>query len=181
MGQSASLPHLALSVRQPWAWAILHAGKMIENRSLGAIKSGGMTTGTIALHAASQMSEEEYRWGVWRLQKHGVTDTPRPEALVRRAIIGTVDVIDIITESDSAWFGGQAGLVLANPVAIDPISAPGALGYFRWSPQGDVAAAKPWMLRYDHNQGDNQTGSLFPDLEQSFKDTPQRPGRKPKS
>lgn len=27
------LPELALSVRQPWAWAIIHAGKDIENRS----------------------------------------------------------------------------------------------------------------------------------------------------
>lgn len=31
-GQS-DLPPLALSIRQPWAWAILCAGKDIENRS----------------------------------------------------------------------------------------------------------------------------------------------------
>ncbi len=26
-------PMLALSIRQPWAWAIIHAGKDVENRS----------------------------------------------------------------------------------------------------------------------------------------------------
>lgn len=173
----ADLPRLALSVRQPWAWAILHGGKVIENRTMGAIRAGGMTTGTICLHAASGMKEEEYRWGVWRLQKHGQTTTPRPDALVRRAIIGVVDVVEIITESDSEWFGGKAGLVLENPRAIDPIPAPGALGYFEWAAGGALEKPLPWMLRYDRPSGDAQTGSLFPDLEQSFREVPQRPGR----
>ncbi len=26
-------PMLALSIRQPWAWAVIHAGKDVENRS----------------------------------------------------------------------------------------------------------------------------------------------------
>lgn len=30
------LPRKALSVRQPWAWAIIFGGKPIENRSAGA-------------------------------------------------------------------------------------------------------------------------------------------------
>jgi hypothetical protein len=32
------LPRLAISVRQPWAWAIIHGGKPLENRTAGAIK-----------------------------------------------------------------------------------------------------------------------------------------------
>ena len=175
------LPRLALSVRQPWAWAILHGGKAIENRSLDAIRAGNMQPGRICLHAASGMKEEEYRWGVWRLQKHGVTTTPRPDALPRRAIIGVVDVVEIITQSDSEWFGGEAGLLLDNPRAIDPIPASGALGYFEWAEAGALAPPLPWMLRYDRPGGDAQTGSLFPDLEQSFKDVPDRPGRRRKT
>lgn len=46
-----SLPDIAVSVRQPWAWAIIHAGKDIENRSLAAVKHG-MKPGRIAIHAA---------------------------------------------------------------------------------------------------------------------------------
>lgn len=96
----SELPLLALSVRQPWAWAIIHGGKVIENRSLGSIKAGRMTTGRICLHAASGMKEEEYRYAHWRLAQHGVT-CPRPDMLVRGGIIGTVDVTGIITSSDS--------------------------------------------------------------------------------
>ena len=174
---TSDLPPLALSVRQPWAWAILHGGKVIENRSLGAIRAGGMDCRTIALHAAAGLKEEEYRWGVWRLQRHGVR-CPRPDDLPRRAIIGHVRVVEIITESDSEWFGGEAGLVLEDPVPCDPIPAAGALGYFEWQPGGDLAPALPWMRSYDRPGGDAQTGELFPDLDQSFRNAPTRPGRK---
>ncbi len=171
-----ALPRLALSVRQPWAWAILHGGKVIENRSLAAIRSGGMRPGRICLHAAKGMKRDEYDWAVWRLQRHG-TVAPRPDALVRGAIIGTVEVTGIITESDSEWFGGTAGLTLADPVAIDPIPAEGALGYFEWQPGGAVAAPAPWMTRWDAPGGD--TPSLFPDDAPSFRKPPAKPfGRK---
>jgi hypothetical protein len=39
----------ALTVRQLWAWAIIHAGKDIENRSW----TNKHATGTIAVHAGS--------------------------------------------------------------------------------------------------------------------------------
>ncbi|MEL7212514.1 MAG: hypothetical protein AAGK92_07620 [Pseudomonadota bacterium] len=171
---SQSLPTLALSVRRPWAWAILHGGKVIENRTLSAIRAGGMTTGAICLHAASGMKEDEYRWGLWRLAKHGVV-APRPDALIRSAIIGTIDVVDIVTESDSAWFGGKAGLVLENPVAIEPIPAKGALGYFAWQQAGSIAKPSPWMLAFDRAGGTADTPSLFPKLPVSFEEPPKKP------
>ncbi len=155
-----NLPPLALSVRQPWAWAILHGGKVIENRSAGSIRAGRMDCRTIALHASTGMKEAEYRWGAWRLTQHGVR-CPRPDELVRGAIIGQVDVVDIVSESDSEWFGGQMGLVLENPVACDPIPAQGALGYFKWSAAGDLAPTAPWMQNWDRPNGDHLTGDLF--------------------
>lgn len=142
-----TLPPLALSVRQPWAWAIIHGGKIIENRSLGSIKAGNMDCRTICIHAASGMKQDEFEWGHWRLAKHGVACS-RPDDLVRSAIIGIVDVVDIITESDSEWFGGQAGLVLDNPRAIDPVPCLGALGYFEWKPAPSFAPIKPWMQKW---------------------------------
>lgn len=156
------LPRLALSVRQPWAWAILHGGKIIENRSLGAIRAGRMCPGTICLHAAAGMTQEEYRYGHWRLARHGVT-CPRPEALVRGGVIGVIEVTGILTESDSEWFGGEAGLTLANPKAIDPVPARGALGYFEWEEAGTFAPAKPWMKRFDRPCADAETLALFPE------------------
>jgi hypothetical protein len=161
------LPPLALSVRQPWAWAILHAGKEIENRSWGAIRSGGMAPGRICLHAATGMTAREYDWGAWRLQGHGVR-APRPDELVRGAIIGTVEVTAIVDRSDSPWFGGPAGLVLARPQPIAPIPARGALGYFRWQPGGSVARPVPWMRAHGE-------APLFTELPLSFATPPSRP------
>jgi len=172
-----ALPPLALSVRQPWAWAIVAGYKKIENRSAGSIAAGGMTKGRIAIHAASGLKEDEFQWGHWRLIRHGVT-CPRPDELVRSAIIGAVDVVDIVSESDSEWFGGQMGLVLENAEICDPIPCPGALGYFEWQAGGSFAPVKPWMRSYDRPSGDQATGELFPDLAPSFARDPERPGRK---
>ena len=173
---AVDLPKYALSVRQPWAWAIIHGGKSIENRSRGSIRAGKMTTGPIAIHAATGMKEEEYRWAVWKLQQIGVT-CPRPEDLPRRAIIGAVEVVDIIEESDSPWFGGQCGLVLEEPRAVEPIPAAGELGYFEWREEGALDPAKPWMLRYDRLSADQNAPGLFDDLPQSFAAPPRKPYR----
>lgn len=173
-----ALPRLALSVRQPSAWAIIHGGKEIENRSLGSIRAGRMTVGTICIHAATGMKEDEYRYLHWRFAQHGAI-CPRPDELVRGAIIGVVDVVEIVTESDSPWFGGEAGLRLENPRSVDPIPASGALGYFEWSAGGSFAPVKPWMRRYDRSHGDDRTGSLFPDSGPTYKTPPAKPWRKP--
>lgn len=138
------LPHLALSVRQPSAWAILHGGKDVENRSLGSIRAGRMGPGRIAIHAATGMTRAEYEYLVWRWQRDGVR-VPRPDALPRGAIIGSIEVACVVTESDSPWFGGEAGLLLRDPVACDPVPATGALGYFRWQAGGTLAAPSRWM------------------------------------
>ena len=122
-----SLPPLALSVRQPWAWAIIFGGKTIENRSLGSIRAGRMVT-------------------------------------------------EIISKSDNPWFGGDHGLVLADPSPVEPIPSAGALGYFEWTRSGECAAPLPWMLSYGVPGGDNATLDLFPDAPQAFRDAPKGPG-----
>lgn len=46
-------------------------------------------------------------------------------------IVGTVDIVDCVSKSDSPWFFGRYGFVLANPVAFEkPIPCKGALGFF---------------------------------------------------
>ena len=167
------LPNLALSVRQPWAWAIVHAGKDIENRTRGSIRAGEMKPGPICIHAASAMTKAEYEWAVWRMARDGVR-VPRPDDLPRRAIIGTVEVVAIVERSTSPWFGGPCGLLLAGPRAIDPIPAAGARGYFEWRRTGRLAAPLAWMRRWDRANGDATTASLFPD-DVSFRVPPEKP------
>ncbi len=169
-----TIPPLALSVRQPWAWAIVHGGKDIENRSAGSIRAGGMAPGTIAVHAATGMRRVEYDWAFWRMAQDGVA-VPRPDALVRGAIIGVVDVIDIVSESDSAWFGGPMGLRLARPRAVTPVPCVGQLGYFRWIRRGQSAPPAPWMRRWGVADGDAATGDLFDDVAPSFRTPPTKP------
>ncbi|WP_373635520.1 hypothetical protein [Yoonia sp. SS1-5] len=163
------LPSCALSVRQPWAWAIVAGHKKIENRSAGSIRAGGMTCRRIAIHAASGLKQDEYDWGAWRLARHGL-DCPRPDQLVRGAIIGAVDVVDIVSESDSEWFGGQMGLVLDHAAMCDPIPAKGALGYFTWERAASFAPVSRWMREWGGGPS-----SLFDDLPLDWRNPPRKP------
>jgi hypothetical protein len=82
--QAARYQMRALTVRQPWAWAIIHAGKDIENRSW----TNRHATGTIAVHAGSGLDPLD------RLPRGA--KRPGVDDLVRGAIIGVVDVVEVV-------------------------------------------------------------------------------------
>jgi len=140
---TALIPSIALSVRQPWAWAIIHAGKDIENRSVAAVGTG-MWLGHIAIHAARGMTRAEYEDAREFMALIGVK-CPHPCDLTRGAIIGSVTVTAVVEDSDSPWFFGPRGLVLAHAEGCEPIPTVGALGYFRWAAGGEMMEPKPWM------------------------------------
>ena len=141
------LPRLALSVRQPWAWAIIHAGKDIENRSWQAVNHGLRQRGRIAVHAAKGMTREEYVEASCFMAEISI-DCPLAHTLPRGCIIGSVDVVDVVTESDSRWFFGPRGLVLRDPLPCEPIPSVGALGYFEWQEASTDIVPRParWMV-----------------------------------
>lgn len=136
----------ALSVRQPWAWAIIHAGKDIENRSWQAVNHGLRVRGRICIHAAKGMTKDEYDEAREFIDGLGYY-TPEAHALLRGGIIGTVDVVDVVSKSDSPWFFGPRGLVLQDARPMDFVPAQGALGYFDWQPSDWSSVPKPaaWM------------------------------------
>jgi len=107
----------ALSIRQPWAWAILHAGKDVENRSW----HNKHTVGTIAVHASMGLDPlEKLPRGVRR---------PSGDELVRGAIVGVVDVVEVVENCRSRWFKGPLGWVLRNPRPLQrPVRCKGGLG-----------------------------------------------------
>jgi hypothetical protein len=141
-----SIPRLALSVRQPWAWAIIFAGKDIENRSWQAVNHGLRQRGRIAIHAAKGMTRDEYEGASEFMARLGIK-CPAPADLLRGGIIGSVEVIDVVSESDSPWFFGPRGLVLRNPEVWTFIPAVGALGYFEWRRAEVIDVPTPrWML-----------------------------------
>lgn len=152
MSEATNLPALALSVRQPWAWAIIHAGKDVENRSPGMVRHLSPVTGPRAIHAAKGMTRDEYELAASFMRSIGVT-CPPPADLLRGGIIGTVEVTKRISKLDryegaSRWFFGEAALVLTNPKPCEFVPSVGALGYFRWKPADPSIVPEParWML-----------------------------------
>ncbi len=141
------LPRLALSVRQPWAHAIIYFGKDIENRSWQGVNHGLNKRGRIAIHAAKGMTKAEY-WEAREFIDRLGWMCPDPHALRRGGIIGSVEVVDVVKESDSRWFFGPRGLVLRDPRPCNFIPSVGALGYFKWEEADPsiVPEAAPWML-----------------------------------
>lgn len=132
--QSAVIPKFALSIRQPWAWAIINAGKDIENRDWPT-----RFRGPVAIHAAKGMTKAEFegfidlarvylREGHW---KEGAW-VPFPEDLQKGGIVGVAEIVDCVEASESPWFFGRYGFVLRNASAVKFIPVKGALGFFDW-------------------------------------------------
>ena len=159
-----ALPLIALSVRQPWAHAIIHCGKDIENRSIHAVNRGGMRPARIAIHAAKGMTRDEYEDGADWIRRCGHA-CPAAGDLPRGGIIGAVTVSDIVKESGSPWFFGPRGLVLRDPEPCDLIPAVGQLGFFKWSEADALILPAParWMLREKAALSSSETLTLFED------------------
>lgn len=141
------IPKKAISIRQPWAWAIVHAGKDIENRDWKTSYRG-----PVAIHAAKGMGKQEYADAAgfitrtigsapdqeWLMKWHGVCAAPY--RLDRGGIIGVAEIVDCVQHSDSPWFFGRFGFVLRNARPVDFISVRGELGFFDWLKNLQVAA-----------------------------------------
>lgn len=114
----------ALSIRQPWAWLIIHGGKDIENRSWSTLLRG-----RVLVHAAKGMTRAEYNEARDWAASFGI-EVPAFKALERGGIIGAVEISGCVTESRSAWFFGRYGFVLRDPVALPFRPYRGQLGFF---------------------------------------------------
>jgi hypothetical protein len=119
----------ALSIRQPWAWAILNAGKRIENRSRRFHYRG-----PICLHASLYYNAPEFRIAMHDIFKatNHKHSAPLSTDLDRGGIIGTANIIGRIEHSDDPWWIGPHGLVLEDVKPVPFIPVKGALGLFKW-------------------------------------------------
>ncbi len=107
----------ALSVRQPWAWLIIHGFKDIENRTWKTNYRG-----PILIHASKTFE------GAGMVEQ--IMKVPLPEVFSRGGIIGMVDLVDCVTESGSRWFAGPYGWVLRNARPLPFRAIRGRLGLF---------------------------------------------------
>jgi hypothetical protein len=111
----------ARSIHQPWANAILHQGKNVENRRWQTSHRG-----PLLIHASkSRASYDRQRPADWAMA--GLI-LPSWEDLTKGAILGVVDVIDCVQKErdyflpghgPNIWVEGPWLWVLANPRAFE--------------------------------------------------------------
>lgn len=128
-----------LTVKQPWAWLILHGGKDVENRTWPT-----NVRGRVAIHTSSRVEELECRSALLHMATYGLRSNEREvwrwvntRLLVAGAIIGTVEVVSCVTSSSSPWFVGPYGFVLRDPIVLPrPIPCKGKQGWWEYSLEG---------------------------------------------
>src|SRR6266851_3268078 len=112
----------AISVRAPWWWFILHGGKDIENRDWPT-----KFRGTVYVHASKFWKTDEISddWDCIKdmaAQDNVALPLPFGNEAARNlctamrgsggCIVGTVDIVDCVTDHPSAFFVGKFGAVL---------------------------------------------------------------------
>ena len=132
---------LALSVRQPFAWAIFHAGMDVENRYWPT-----QHRGRVLIHAPAIVRQEDYSifQRACRSPEHRLCQAialggglPKKTELPRGVIVGQVEIVDCVTEHSSPWFTGPYGFVLRDCCVLPFKPLPGSLRFF------DVDALSP--------------------------------------
>lgn len=117
---------IALSIRQPWAWLILYAGKDIENRTWRT-----SFRGRVLIHAGKGCSKEEWQDARDFAQRirPGLM-MPAIEGLNRGGIVGEVEIVNCMIKHPSSWFVGPYGFLLRDPRPLPFRPCRGALGFF---------------------------------------------------
>ena len=138
----------ALSGRQPWWWAILHAGKRIENRRWNTSYRG-----PILLHASKGCTVDEFEGACDSMMdvfgRGFAAQIPELSAMPRGGIVGRARIVGCLPpdqyeaaqtgdvggtmphDIDLRWWAeGQFGFVLADVEPLPFVAWPGSLGLF---------------------------------------------------
>lgn len=117
-----------ISVTAWWAWAIVHAGKDIENRTWSTSYRG-----PLLIHASKTVLDEDLEIIDSILMEINpsldpdLRHRPGPPA---GGIVGRCTLADCVTRHDSPWFFGLYGFVLTDVQATPFIPMRGRLGIF---------------------------------------------------
>lgn len=123
---------VALSVQQPWAYAIMHMGKDIENRTWAPPHR--IIEKRIWIHASKKRQNIDPS----ELLRSPIDDggLPTVRELVVGAIIGSVFIVGVRRTSSSRWYRrGSVGWKLADPEPLaEPVVCRGQLGIWTVGP-----------------------------------------------
>ena len=108
-------------------------GKPVENRDWPT-----KMRGRVLLHAGKWWKQDEIEddWStiLWMAKSDGIEIRLPHMGQIKMAagcLVGSVEIVDCVTEHPSAFFVGKYGFALRNPVAFPmPIPCKGALGFF---------------------------------------------------
>jgi hypothetical protein len=122
-----------LSVKNPWAYLIMHHGKDIENRTYKT-----NFRGEVLIHASLKSAcFEDYASIMPEHFQYNdlMTMLTRAEP-TNGCILGSIRIVDCVQDSQSGW--AEPGLwhwVLENPTLLpEPIPAKGMLGFWQYIP-----------------------------------------------
>ena len=130
---------MALSIRGPWWWFILHGQpvKDVENRDwpehyarqqLAKVRVGGH----FLIHASGGMTMKECHEGILFARSAGVTQWPSFEWFdkFRGGIVGQVKFAGAYRSFGSPWFTGPLALALEEPYPLPFRKCRGMQGFF---------------------------------------------------
>lgn len=129
----------ALTIKQPWAQLIMHAGKDIENRQWYT-----SVRGRIAVTASAKLNKHELHDACdfmrgWMPRFSERIFSAEAQGYPVGCILGTVEIVGCVKHSESPWFVGDYGFLLRKPMVLkSPIPVKGALGF--WDLPADLAA-----------------------------------------
>jgi hypothetical protein len=129
-----------LSVRQPWAWLLVHGIKDIENRTYATHYRG-----PILIQASAAPAKA---FGVLLEELRSRFSIPFPEIWTYGAVVGQVELVECVIASSSPWFEGPIGWQIANARPCYPFPAKGALG-LRQAPQELIERVR--LTTHDHD------------------------------
>lgn len=120
----------AITIRQPWAHAIVSLGKDIENRDWPTHYRG-----RVLIHAGKSCGIGEWDDAIQSieriLRRAGTTSAlPLREDVCFGGIVAVADLIDCVTKSKSPWFFGSYGFVLRNVRPLPFVSFRGLQKFF---------------------------------------------------
>lgn len=117
-----------LSIRQPWAWLIVHGHKAVENRDWST-----PWRGEFLIHAGVGLVQRDYR--EIQARALGEMDIVIPDftdlqQVPRGGIVGVAELVRVVTDSESPFFFGPFGFELRNARPLPFVPWKGQLSWF---------------------------------------------------
>lgn len=112
----------ALSVRQPWAWLIVHGHKPVENRTWPTSHRGDTL-----IHAGLEFDAEGLQSVLHAFPE---LQPLLPDQYELGGIVGRAQLIACVTQHPARWFTGPYGFVMHDPKPMPLVKLRGQLGFF---------------------------------------------------